>query len=92
MPTTDTKKDARTFDEAFAQAKALNEQVLGAARQAGTMWLESYEQAVERTIELELKVADQSRQEWLKNLIEAQAEVTREMTKAYTSAARTVLR
>jgi hypothetical protein len=92
MPTTQTKNGAPAIEAAFEQVKDLNEQVLAAARKAGTLYLDSYEKAVDRTIELELKVAGLSQQEWLKNLIEARAEIARELASSYTSTARTLLK
>jgi hypothetical protein len=82
----------KPFDAALNQAQEASDQFLAAARKAGTLYLDSYEKAVERTINLELSLADLTQQEWLKSLIEAQAEVARELTSSYTSAARAVLK
>jgi hypothetical protein len=92
MATTQTNNGAPAFDAAFEQFKDLNEQVLAAARKAGNLYLDSYEKAVDRTIELELKVAGLTQQEWLKNLIEARADFAREFAGSYTSAARSLLK
>ena len=92
MATTQTKNGAQTFDAAFEQVKELNEQVLTATRKAGTLYVESYEKAVDRAIELELKVAGLTQQEWLKNMIEAQADLQREFAESYTSAARALIK
>lgn len=92
MATTQTKNGAPTIDAAFEQVKDLNEQVLTAARKAGNLYVDSYEKAVDRTIELELKVAGLTQQEWLKNPIETQAEFARELTDSYTTAARSLLK
>jgi hypothetical protein len=67
-------------------------QFLGAARPAGTLYLDAYEKAVDQTIELQLKVAGMTQQEWLKNLIETQADFTRELTRSYTGTARSLLK
>ena len=92
MATTQTKNGAVTFDAAFEQIRDLNDQVLAAARKAGNLYLDSYEKAVDRTIELELRLAGLTQQEWLKSLIEAQVDITREVASSYTTAARTVLK
>ena len=47
-----------------------------AARKAGNLYLDTYEKAVDRTTELQLKLAGLTQQEWLKSLIEAQVDVT----------------
>jgi hypothetical protein len=92
MASTETKTGAPTVDAAFEQVKGFNEQFLGAARQAGTLYLDAYEKAIEQTIELQLKVASMTQQEWLKNLIEKQADVTREVASSYTNTARSLLK
>ncbi len=92
MATVQTKVGAPTVDAAFGQVKDLNEQFLGAARQAGNLYVDAYEKAVDRAIELELKVAGLTQQEWLKNLIETQADFTREVASSYTSTARSLLK
>jgi hypothetical protein len=92
MASTETKNGAPTVDAAFEQVKGFNEQFLGAARQAGTLYLDAYEKAVDQTIQIQLKVAGMTQQEWLKNLIETQADFTRELTSSYTSTARSLLK
>ncbi len=92
MASTDTRNGAPTVDAAFEQVKELNGQFLVAARKAGTVYLDAYEKAIEQTTDLQLKAADMSRQEWLKNLIEKQAEFTRQITSSYVSGARSFLK
>lgn len=91
MATAHTKNGAPTFEAAFEQVKELNEQFLTAARKAGNVYVDTYEKAVDRAIELELKVGGLTPQAWLKNLIEAQADFQRELAESYATAARTVL-
>ena len=98
MATTQTKHTAQsehtapTIDAAFERATEATDQMAAAARKAGNLYLDSYEKAVDRAIELELKVAGATQQEWLQNLIEAQADFTRELTTSYTNSARTLLK
>jgi hypothetical protein len=92
MSATQTMNGAPKLDAAFEQVKDLNEQFLTAARKASNLYLDSYEKTVDRAIELELKVAGLTQQEWLKNLIEAQADFTRELTSSYTTTARSLLK
>src|SRR5947209_3361742 len=87
-----TTIDADTFEAAFDQFKDLNEKVVAATRRAGTAYLDTYEQAVDKAIELEQRLAGASRQDWLKQLIETQADVTRQVTSTYTAAARAFLK
>jgi hypothetical protein len=91
MASTQTKNGVPTVEATFEQFKDLNDQFLTAARKAGNTYLDSYEKAVDRAVELELKVAGLTQQEWLKSLIEAQVDVTREAANTYTATARTLL-
>jgi hypothetical protein len=81
-----------SFDAAFQQVQDASDQFVAAARRAGTLYLDSYEKAVDRTVSLERSLAGATQQEWLKNLIEVQADFARELTTSYTSAARAVLK
>ena len=93
MATTQTKNDATPpIEAAFEQFKEFNEQVMGTARKAGNLYLDSYEKAVDRAIEFELKAAGMTEQEWLKSLIEAQVDFTRELTNKYATTARSLLK
>jgi hypothetical protein len=92
MATTATKTGIPTFDAAFDQYRESGEQVLGAARKAGNLYVDTYEKAVERTTELQLKLAGLTQQEWLKSLIEAQVDITRELTGSYATTARSLLK
>jgi hypothetical protein len=81
-----------SFDTAFDQFRESGEQVLAAARKAGLLYLDTYEKAVDRTTELQLKLAGLTQQEWLKSLIEAQVDVERELSSSYTTTARSLLK
>jgi hypothetical protein len=93
MATTQQSKNTTqpTFETAFEQVKEINEQVLEATRKASVQYLDSYEKAVDRAVDFELKLAGATKQEWLKTLVDAQADMTRELTEAYTKAARSLL-
>ncbi|MDQ6834809.1 MAG: hypothetical protein M3016_01340 [Actinomycetota bacterium] len=92
MPTTQSKSTASSFDAAFERANQAGEQFSAATRRAGTLYLDSYEKAVDRTIDIERKLAGASQQEWLKNLVDVQTEMAREFTGTYLSTARTLLK
>ena len=92
MATTAKHNGATPFDTAFEQVKDSGEQFMTYARKAGIAYLDSYEKAVDRAIELELKVAGMTQQEWLKSMIEAQTEFARELADSYTTTARTLLK
>ena len=92
MATAATKTNIPSFDAAFDQYRESSEQVMAAARKAGNLYVDSYEKAVDRATELQLKLAGLTQQEWLKSLIEAQVDITRELTGSYTTTARSLLK
>jgi phage-related minor tail protein len=92
MTTTERESSAPSFDATFEQVKDFNEQFLSAARKAGNLYVDSYEKAVDRAIDLERKVASLSQQEWLKTLIDAQTDFAREVADSYATAARSLLK
>jgi hypothetical protein len=79
-------------DSAFEQFKDSSEQFATTARKAGNLYLDSYEKVVDRALDLEVRIAELSQQEWLQNLIETQAKLARELADSYTSAARSLLK
>ncbi|HUA48591.1 MAG TPA: hypothetical protein VMA77_25390 [Solirubrobacteraceae bacterium] len=90
--TTQTKNGIPSFDTAFEQVRESSEQVLSAARKASNLYLDTYEKTVDRTTDLQLKLAGLTQQEWLKSLIEAQVDITRELAGSYTTTARSLLK
>jgi len=90
--TTHSKTGIPSFDTAFEQVRESSDQFLAAARKAGNLYLDTYEKTVDRTTELQLKLAGLTQQEWLKGLIEAQVDVTRELAGSYTTTARSLLK
>ena len=91
MATNQTNLEA-PIDTALEQAKDLSEQVLAASRKAGNLYLDSCEKAVSRAVDVELRVAGLTQQDWLKSLLQAQADFTRELADSYTSTARSLLK
>ena len=92
MATTADKTGIPSFDAAFDQYRESSEQVMAAARKAGNLYVDSYEKAVDRATELQLKLAGLTQQEWLRSLIEAQVDLTRELTGSYATTARSLLK
>jgi hypothetical protein len=92
MASTAPRNGTPPIDEAFRRLEDLNERFLTASRKAGNLYVDSYEQAVKRGIELERHVAGLTPQEWLRSLIEAHADLASELADSYTTAARSVLK
>lgn len=81
----------QAFEAGYEQYKQFGEQVLDTARKAAVQSIDTYQKAVDRAIDVERKVAGVTKQEWLKGLIDSHADVTHELTAAYTSAVRGLL-
>jgi hypothetical protein len=92
MATTQTKNHTPSIDGVFERAGEAQEQFAAATRKAGNAYLDSYEKVVDRAIELELKLAATTQQDWIKSIAETQADFARELTNTYTSTARTLLK
>jgi hypothetical protein len=90
--TTQSKNSNATVNGVFERAGEAQEQFAAAARKAGNAYLDSYEKAVDRAIELELKLAGSTHQEWVKSIAESQSDLARELTHTYTSTARSFLK
>jgi phage-related tail protein len=92
MATTQTRNSTPSIDGVFERAGEAQEQFTAAARKAGKAYLDSYEKAVDRATELQLKLADSTQQDWIKSIAETQADFARELANTYTSTARTLLK
>jgi phage-related tail protein len=92
MATTQTRNSTPSIDGMFERAGEAQEQFTAAARKAGKAYLDSYEKAVDRATELQLKLADSTQQDWIKSIAETQADFARELATTYTSTARTLLK
>jgi hypothetical protein len=89
MPTQPKSNPAADAVENAAERIAeLNEKAVANGRKAGTAYLTSYENAVLSFADSYEKAAGATRLEWVASIAAAQADFTREVTKAYTGAAR----
>ena len=92
MATQTSTKTPPTAEAAFEQIKEVNESMLEAAKKAAIQSLDTYEKAVDRVIDLERKLGDATKQDWLKTMVEAQAEITKDLTHAYATTVRGILK
>ena len=94
--TTDTAPTIKPFDVDFEAAteriRELNEKVLEAAKQTGTMSLDAYEQTVNSLLDFSQKAADSTKVDWISALAKSQASIITEVTNTYTKAARDLLK
>lgn len=87
-----TTKTQYPFEAPFGQFKEANDQILAAARKAGAQYIDSYEQTVDRALDIESRFADSAQPEWLKGLIESHVDLSRELASAYVNTARSALK
>ena len=77
-----------TIESAAERLNELNAKAAVNGRKAGAAYLSSYENAVVSIADSYEKAAGATRVEWVSAVASAQADFTREITKAYTAAAR----
>jgi hypothetical protein len=87
-----TTKTQYPFEAPFEQFKDASEQILTAARKAGALYIDSYEQAVDRALDIETRFAASAEPEWLKSMIESHVDISRGLTNSYLSTARSALK
>jgi len=87
---TQTKSNPATesIESAAERLTELNERAVAGSRKAGAAYLTSYENTVLSLADSYEKAAGASRVDWVGAVASAQADFTREVTKAYTAAAR----
>ncbi len=85
-------KNNTPFDALFERTTDAGDEFAAAARKIGTAYLDSYDKAVDRALELELKLAGATQQDWIKGMIETQADFAREIATSYSSTVRSLLK
>jgi hypothetical protein len=90
MATTQSKTNPvnETIDAATERVVELNEKAVANGKKASGAVLDTYEKAVVSFTESYEKAAGATKVDWIVSAATAQADLTRELTKAYTSAAR----
>jgi hypothetical protein len=80
------------FDANAERMRELNDKVLTAAKQAGAVSLDTYEQTVNTMLDFGQKAADSTKVDWVSALAKSQASIISEFTNTYTKAARDLLK
>ena len=89
MPTqTKTNPIADSVEKVTERLTDLNEKAVSTGKRTSTVYLDSYEKTVTAIADSYEKALGATRIEWPGTVATAQADFTRELTKAYTSAAR----
>ena len=90
---TQTKSSPVTesIDAATERVVELNEKAVANGKKASAAVLDTYEKAVISFTESYEKAAGTTKVDWIVSAATAQADITRDLTKAYTSAAREIV-
>ena len=82
----------RGVEATAERIRDLNERILESSKKAGNTYLDIYEKTLNSIADYTEKVGDQSQLDWVKTVTDAQADFTRQLANAYTSAARSLLK
>jgi hypothetical protein len=82
----------RDVDATVERIRDLNERILQSSKKAGNTYLDIYEKTLNSVADFQEKVGEQSQVDWVTTMANAQADFTRQLTSAYTSAARNMLK
>ncbi|RZL79786.1 MAG: hypothetical protein EOP32_18670 [Rhodococcus sp. (in: high G+C Gram-positive bacteria)] len=77
---------------AKTDAKSVGSQFVDAAKKAGNLSLDTYEKALESSLDFHTNLGDASSFEWIGTVTRAQATLVRDVSAAATSAARELLK
>ena len=78
--------------ESVDRIRDLNERIVENARKAGNTYLDAYESMLNTIVGYQEGLADATPVDWIQRMIEAQANVTREIGNLYASTARSALK
>jgi hypothetical protein len=79
-------------DEAVQRIRDLTERFIESAKAAGNQSLDAYEKALQSMVEFQEKAAGASQLDWVQNIAQAHARFVQEVSNAYVSAAREMLK
>jgi len=79
-------------DEAVRRIRELTERFIDSAKAAGNQSLDAYEQSLRTLVEFEERAAGASQLDWVSNIAAAHAKFVQDVSAAYVSAARDMLK
>jgi hypothetical protein len=86
-----TATSIKDLNAAAEQVSEFNERIVQASKLAGRRYLDGYEQLVENVTGVQQKLAGQSKIDAVQTVVTTQVDMTRQLTSAYTSAARELI-
>jgi hypothetical protein len=87
-----TPDPTAAVDEVAQRIRELTERFIDAARKAGNASLDTYEKSLQSLVDFEERAAGASQLDWVSNIAEAHAKFVQDVSAAYVSAAREVLK
>jgi hypothetical protein len=87
-----TAKMTAATDEAVQRIRELTERFIESAKAAGNQTLDAYEQSLRNLVEFEEKAAGASQLDWVSNIAAAHAKFVQDVSAAYVSATREMLK
>jgi hypothetical protein len=78
--------------EVMERIRALNEQILEKSREAGSGFLDEYENSLRAVADFQERAAEGASTEWLTQILKAQTDFTREVAKVSVAAARQLVK
>jgi hypothetical protein len=85
-------QDQPDIERAAQRIRDLNELIIDSAKKAGGVYLDTYEKSLKSIADFQETVGGATGIEWVSAVANSQANFTRSMAEAYTSAAREVLK
>lgn len=79
-------------DQAVQRIRDLTERFIDAAKSAGNQSLDAYEQSLRTLVEFEERAAGASQLDWVASIAQAHAKFVQDVSSAYISAAREMLK
>jgi hypothetical protein len=85
-------QDTNVAEDTAERIRELNERIIDAGRKAGTQYLDVYERTLKTVADFQEKAGQSTQVDWITNLANVQANFIRESARAYTDAARELLK
>jgi hypothetical protein len=87
-----TAQMAAQMDDAARRIRELTERFIEAAKKAGNASLDSYEKSLQSLVDFEERAAGASQLDWVSSIAAAHAKLVQDLSAAYVSAARDMLK
>jgi hypothetical protein len=90
--TTPTTDPTAAVDQSVQRIRDLTEQFIDAAKKGGNASLDAYENALQSLVEFQQRAAGASQLDWVSSIAQAHAKFVQDVSAAYVSAARDMLK